>query len=252
MSPPDKQVLVVGAVDYGEADRVVQVLSRRGRASFFAPSARKSHRRFAGALEPFTTIEVELAEGRRRGLPTLASASVARSRASIRSELERIAIAAYVVELAAGVAPEGDAADELYELTVAALDRLDDRAKPVGLTTRRAFELRLLQVLGYAPSFERCLEGGCVLPEVSYLDLARGGAFCEAHRGQGRPMGPLTRAWLVGVLDGAGVFPDELGGQAPDTATRAADKLGPATQAFFSQLLGRTLHSSALLATLSL
>lgn len=253
MSSPKDLVLVVGAVDYGEADRIVHVLSRRGRASLFAPSARKSRRRFAGALEPFTTIEVQLAEGRRRGMPTLASAAVAAPRSSIRTELERIALASYVAELSAAVAPEEDAADPLFDLCASTLDRLDDLGAPVGLATRRAFELRLLAALGYAPSLERCVEGGCAIGASTYLDLNRGGIFCEQHRGGARAVGPFTLAWMNGIVGAAaGPVGDDQGGLGPEDAQRAATKLGPLTEAFFSQLLGRPLRSSALLATLSL
>ncbi len=243
---------MVGSIDHGEADRIIQVLSRRGRAALFAPSARKSQRRFAGALEPFSTIDVEVAPGRRTGLPTLTSASVSRSRVSIRSELERIALASYVVELSAAVAPEEDAADELYELTAMALDRIDNLLAPVSVATRRAFEVRLLGVLGYEPRLDACIEGDCVLDDTSYLDLSRGGVLCERHRGQGRPMGPVTLAWLRAVKQGRGETLDELADQTAESATRAASKLGLPMERFLSQLLGRPLRSSSLLATLSL
>ena len=52
----DLEALVVGGVDYGEADRVVYLLSREGRLAVFAHGAKTSKRRFQGALEPFTTI----------------------------------------------------------------------------------------------------------------------------------------------------------------------------------------------------
>ena len=252
MSPYGREVLVIGAIDHGEADRIIQVLSRRGRASFFAPAARKSQRRFAGALEPFTTIEIEIHAGRRAGLPTLTSASVTRSRVSIRAELERIALASYVAELSAAVAPDEDSADELYELAAAALDRIDDLETPVSLATRRSFEIRLLGVLGYEPNLERCAEANCALEETSYLDLSRGGAFCAAHRGPGRAIGPVTLAWLRQAKVGRGDPLDELAGQSSEAAIRASSKLGAPMEAFLSQLLGRPLRSSSLLATLSL
>ena len=43
--------IVLGAVNYGEADRIVTLLGRgTGRLSALARSARKSQRRFAGGL----------------------------------------------------------------------------------------------------------------------------------------------------------------------------------------------------------
>ena len=45
----DTPAVIVRAVDYGEADRVVTLLTRaRGKVSAIARGARKSRRRFAG------------------------------------------------------------------------------------------------------------------------------------------------------------------------------------------------------------
>ena len=115
---------MVGGTDYGEADRVVVLLTANGRLSAFAHGARKSRRRFGGALEPFTTIEMRLDTRRRGSMPTLASATARRPRLEISRGLDTIALAAYVAELGAAVAPEGDPAPELMVLVEAALDRL--------------------------------------------------------------------------------------------------------------------------------
>src|SRR5262245_33859927 len=57
--------LVLRAVDYGESDRVVTLFTREhGCVSAMARAARKSKRRFAGALEGFALIHVELSTGR--------------------------------------------------------------------------------------------------------------------------------------------------------------------------------------------
>ena len=46
------EALVLSTVDFGEADRIVTLFTRgHGRLSAFAAGARKSKRRFAGALE---------------------------------------------------------------------------------------------------------------------------------------------------------------------------------------------------------
>ncbi|HVI73863.1 MAG TPA: DNA repair protein RecO, partial [Anaeromyxobacteraceae bacterium] len=52
--------VVLRTVDYGESDRVVSLLTaERGKVSAFARKARVSRRRFGGALEPFTLLQVE-------------------------------------------------------------------------------------------------------------------------------------------------------------------------------------------------
>ena len=59
----EDEALVLGTLDYGEADRLVTLLTRRrGKLTAFAAGARKSRRRFAGALEPGTLLRARLVE----------------------------------------------------------------------------------------------------------------------------------------------------------------------------------------------
>lgn len=91
--------IVVQTVDYGEADRIVHAVTARGRVAWFAHAAKKSRRRFGGALEPFTTIEPELEVKRRQGMAVISAASTVRARLGIRSRLESLALASYAAEL---------------------------------------------------------------------------------------------------------------------------------------------------------
>ena len=51
------RALVLRGVDYGEADRILTLLTPElGRVAVLARGARKSQRRFAGALEPFAVL----------------------------------------------------------------------------------------------------------------------------------------------------------------------------------------------------
>lgn len=235
-------------MNYGEADRVVHVLTTEGRLSLFAHAARKSRRRFGGALDPFTTIRMHIEPRRRAGMPTLGSATVVLPRLGLRADLDRIALAAYVVELGAAVAPEGDPAAGLYRLVEAALDRLESTTPSVAL--RRAFELRLIDVLGYAPLLDRCCACDGPIEDVAYLDFIRGGLVCEEDRDGAGIVGPKTVEWMQRVL--AAVALDELVGVSAEWADTAARKLTVATSSFFERLIGRTLKSSDLLADLSL
>ncbi|HEX5101745.1 MAG TPA: recombination protein O N-terminal domain-containing protein, partial [Polyangiaceae bacterium] len=55
--------LLLKRVEYGEADLVLTLFTERfGRISALARAARKSTRRFGGALEPMHTLEVALEE----------------------------------------------------------------------------------------------------------------------------------------------------------------------------------------------
>jgi DNA repair protein RecO (recombination protein O) len=240
--------IVSGGVDYGDADRVIHLLTQNGRLSVFAHGARKSKKRFAGSLEPFSTITCTLSPKSAHGMPTLSSANVESARLKIRDDLSKIALASYVVELTGRVAPESAPADPLFELVGRTLDRIVDR--PVTIAARRAFELRLIDELGYRPAMETCTICG-VEPEKTFLDLAIGGVLCVDHRTTAKELGPKTRTWMSRVLDASDPADEEaeLGAEWADRAARA---LTDATEAFFSGLLVKPLSTLRLLGDVGL
>lgn len=249
MTAREVVALVAGGTDFGEADRIVHLITPMGAISAFAHGAKKSKRRFAGALEPFTTIDAELSEGKKRkgGLPTLTAATAVRVRLGLRADLERIALASYIVELSLRTAPEGQECLSQYELTVAALERLE--TEPARRALRRAFELRLLSELGYAPELSLCVQCGKD-PARTYLDLQRGGLLCAEHRGAAPEVGPKTLAWTRAVLEASALEPEA--GFDPEWADTAARKLTPAFTNVWHELVDRPLKSLALLESVHL
>ena len=238
---------VVGGVDSGEADRIVHILTDEGRLAVFAPNAKRSRRRFAGALEPFSTIDIQLTTGRTRGgLPTLSDAVVRVARLPLRRQLDTIALASYFAELGFRTAPEGQPSD-VAPLVAAGWDRLQTESGSLRL--RRAFELRLMALLGYHPELARCLHCGAST-EPGYLDLIRGGLLCAVHRGAAPVVGPKTVHWLQAVLAAPAL--DPLGGVDVEWAETAATKVTGPFSAFWSGLFDRPLKASGLLADVGL
>lgn len=236
--------IVVGGVDYGEADRVVHLLTTSGRLAVFAHSAKKSRRRFAGALDPFTTIRASITSSKKRSntMPTLASASVDRSRLPMRRDLSVIALGSYVTELSFRVAPEGEAADGIYALLEQALEWLC--VNDASLAARRTFELRLMDELGYTPLLERCVVCS-EETERPHVDFERGGVLCERHAAGSTLTGPKTITWAQAVLVADEFDPD--GSLGAEWASRAATKLTSAMGRFFDDLLSRPLKATRLL-----
>ena len=248
----------MGSRDYSESDRIIQMLTAQGRMSVFAHGARKSRRRFQGAFEPFTTIELELERKKRSGLRTVRSTTVIRPRLALRAELEKIALASYVTELASLVAPEDDPSEELYALVEETLEVL--MTNPATTVTRRLFELRLLDVLGYAPRLDVCVHCDRHLSAVSFLSFVRGGVFCEEHAENSARIGPKTLAWL-GAVYGVEIAPEARSAAFGPEADleideiwqkTAAEKLGPLVSHFYANLLGHPLKSSQLLQSVSI
>jgi DNA repair protein RecO (recombination protein O) len=233
--------IVAGGVDYGEGDRIIHLITPYGRASVFAHGARKSKRRFAGALEMFASVRASIAGRRPRdGMRTVSSAVVLDARLGIRGDLARIALATYSVEVVSIVAPEGQASEGVFRLVAELLDRLAQN--PASVALRRAFELKLYAELGYHPELDTCT----VCSEhakPAFLDLLRGGIVCASHREYAKEIGPVTLDWVRRVLLGP-LSTTDFDPVAADRAARAIR--GPMADAIGS-LVGRPLKSLALM-----
>src|SRR5262249_26693257 len=123
----EDEALVLSTRDYGEAYRLVTLLTRtRGKLTAFAAGARKSRRRFAGALEPGTLLRARLVE-RHGTTARLDAVDVLRGFGRIRDELPRIARALYALELCREPLRDAEPAPELFTLAVEWLGRLHAR-----------------------------------------------------------------------------------------------------------------------------
>jgi DNA repair protein RecO (recombination protein O) len=234
--------VVLRSVDYGEADRVVTLLSReRGKVAAFARAARASRRRFGGALELFTLVRAEAKERRGGGMLGLESVAVERGFGAIRGDLARIACASYACDLARELVRDAEPHDELFTLVVAYLARLD--AAPAQPSALRAFELGALAAAGLMPRLDACARCGGPLEDAGALPFApdHGGvvcARCAPSAGRAPRLGPSARAALAryqaGGLEAA---------EASPLGRAEAHEAREALSAFIEHHLGQRLAS---------
>jgi DNA repair protein RecO (recombination protein O) len=241
-APGKLTAIVLSAVDYGESDRVVALLSReRGKVSAFARGARASRRRFGGALQPFTLVAAEIRERAGSDLLGLDSVSPLRAFGGIRGDLARIACAGYAAELARELVRDHEPHADLFDLLLAYLGALD--AAPALPAALRAYELGALRAVGYMPSLDACARCGGPLPgERARFDPGHGGALCGACAPLAAPAAPWVSPGAQGALRRL-----QTGG----LAAAAAEPLAPpegrevreALTRFVEHLLGRRLAS---------
>jgi len=188
MRKAQSEAIVLRLTDYGEADRIVSLFTLdQGRISGVARGAKRSRKRFGGALESFAHLRLQLQLG--SGLPTLLSADILSIFPGVRADLAKIGCAAYACELVERLTPEAEPNPRLFRLLFCYLERLDQA--PSSPSDRRFFAVNLLKILGYQP------------------DLAVRGISVETA-------GLLARAMQTGRF-GSVVF--------PDAALREADLL---------------------------
>jgi DNA repair protein RecO (recombination protein O) len=195
--------VLLRSVDYGEADRIVTLLTERhGRVSVLARSARKSTKRFAGALEPFGLLEAEIAMGNAE-VGGLSSARLVRGFPSILGSLPAMTIAGRALEVVRAATPPRESDPELLGAVLELFEALSIAPRE---STRVAFVIRYLSLLGLAPQLDAC--GKCgkrpSKGQSSSFDPANGSIVCRACGGgpivlraatRERMSAATTRAW---------------------------------------------------------
>lgn len=182
MSDPGEtsRAFLLRSVDYGESDRIVTLLThKRGKISALARGARRSQRRFGGALEPFALLEVTI-ESRARGLWKLAEANLLASHAGLAEDLIRMGGAAFILELVREVTPEHEPDQRIFGLVEEVLPLLSKAEPPAVVSVVIAAELKVLALAGMSVSIDHCNACGRLVPSQKKVKFhpARGGVVC--------------------------------------------------------------------------
>ncbi len=193
MSLRSDQAIVLRAYPFGEADKVVILLSpNRGKLRTVAKGIRKTKSRFGGRLEPLTHVDVVLYEG--RNLDTITQVSIIEAFLHLRSDLDALMAAGTMVEIADLVAQEDEPAHGLFLLLKRGLEALDAGVVHPDIVT--AFLLRAAAVVGVAPALEAC--AGCgTRTGLTRFSFGAGGVLCDSCR---VPGAYALRDGIVGYL----------------------------------------------------
>ena len=180
--------LVIKCSDYGESDRIVTFISRDlGKIRGIAKGARRSLKRFGGCLEQFALVDMIIRP--RDGLSLLMEGKVVRNYKKIKADIDKIFYGSYLLDLTSSLVGEGhdDNIEDIFHLLLSGLETLEECEFDEGCV--RAYEVRILNKVGYMPSFLCCIScGNDVEPYRSRLSTVdmnigfsslKGGVFCE-------------------------------------------------------------------------
>ncbi len=221
---------------------MLTILTPFGRQRVIAKGARKIHSRLAGHIELFTHTILMLAIGRNLHIVTQSSPLDRFER--LRTNLERIGAAYYAAELTDRLIEEESENQRAFELLLGALRALDAGAAVD--PTLRAYELHLLDALGYRPQLHECATCGMTLTETTdRFSPVAGGALCPQCASADRWALPMSLPAFK-VLRYLQTQPPEIAGELRlSAATRAeAESL---LRACLRHILERDLRSLAFL-----
>lgn len=189
--------LLVRSVTFGESDIIATFFTEtEGKVSAMVRGARRSSKRFGGALEPIHELFLTL-EDKGKELCLLKEARINHPRSGITADLDAMDAAGralrWVRHLCPSRTPEPSAWSSLKTL----LDVLDARFPP--LQHLAVFGLGLLADMGYAIDFEGCVRCGKPCPEgrPAFIDAGGGGLVCMTCGGARRTIGAELRSLAV-------------------------------------------------------
>ena len=176
------RAVVIRTYDFGEADRVIVLLTRRhGLVRSVAKGVRRAKSRFGSRLQHFVDLDVQLYPG--RNLATISQAdTVNYFGAKIIEDYERYTAACAALESAERLAyADADKDPYLYEAVTCALHRMQTEDPTATLD---GFLLRAMAHAGWAPSLFDCAQ--CQRPGPHHAFHPEvGGAVCHRCRPPG-------------------------------------------------------------------
>ena len=180
--------ILLRRIEFGDYDLIVTLFTlAQGKTSAIAKSAKKSVKRFPGVLEPFSRLNVVLAQGRRKGMPVLQEASLEDPFFKIREDIIKTTYASYWAELVYLWMAEGEPQETLYRLMWHVLAELNRGETPVEVLSI-LFQMRFLSLAGFRPNFDHCHACKTCLDQIRHTsvvsDPSKGGIACptcESH-----------------------------------------------------------------------
>jgi DNA repair protein RecO (recombination protein O) len=222
----ESAALLVRSIPYGEADLVATFFTREaGILPAIVRGARKSTKRFGGALEPIHELVLTM-EDRGKELCVLKEARIQHARTALTSKLAAMEAAGRALRWVRHVCPARTPEPAVWRSLTELLDALDasetvvESALDVVLGTPQRprsmagdaprsgivdeevpqhlamFGLRLLTDIGYAIELDRCVRCGRPCPEgrSAFIDATGGGIVCTGCGGASRTISGELRA----------------------------------------------------------
>lgn len=158
MALRESEAIVLRTYPVREADLLVTLFTRvEGKVRGMARSAKKSKRRFGGALEPLTHVKAFYDVRERQELARLDSCEVIESPLASEVSYPRAVALGHIAELLDELLPDHEANDAIFRLTLSVLHVLTGPDVWMPITY---FELWLTRLVGFLPELTECVVCG--------------------------------------------------------------------------------------------
>src|SRR6202162_184928 len=158
MALKESEAIVLRTYPLRESNLLVTLFTRlEGKVKGVARAAKKSKRRFGGALEPLTYVRAIYDDRERQELARLDSCEVIESPMAGEVTYARATALAHVGELLDQLMPDREASDAVFRLSLAVIAELRGPVLWMPLTY---FELWMTRLMGFLPEVSECVVCG--------------------------------------------------------------------------------------------
>jgi DNA repair protein RecO (recombination protein O) len=177
----ESEAIVLRTYPFRESDLLVTLFTRlEGKVRGVARAAKKSRRRFGGALEPLTHVKVTYEDKERQELARLDTCEVIESPLTSEVSYPRAVALGHVAELLDELSPDREANDAVFRLAISVVRQL--RGDEIWLPVTY-FELWMARLMGYLPDLAECLTCGRPLNgSRAYFHALADGLICPEHK----------------------------------------------------------------------
>ena len=172
------EAIVLRTYPMHEADLLVTFFTRtEGKLKGVAKSAKRSKKRFGGALEPLTQVRVYYDDREKRELARIDSCDVLQSPLATAVDYPRAAALGHVAEVLDEFLPDREVNDAVYRLAASVLTNVRAGAIWGPLTY---FDLWMARLAGFLPELHVCMSCGAALDgDRAYFHVLVDGLLCR-------------------------------------------------------------------------
>lgn len=159
--PRQSEALILRTYPFHEADLLVTFFTRsEGKVRGVAKAAKRSRKRFGGALEPLTHVVAHWEEKPKQELARLDSCDIISSPLTAEVSYPRLVALSYIAEVIDQLLPDREPSDEIFRLTLAVIRQLKPDSIWMPLTY---FDLWIVRLIGLLPELNECVVCGATL-----------------------------------------------------------------------------------------
>src|SRR5262249_48320846 len=175
--PKQSEALILRTYPFHEADLLVTFFTRaEGKLRGVAKAAKRSKRRFGGALELLTYVVAHWEEKEKQELVRLDSCDIIASPLASELTYPRTVALSYVAEVVDQLLPDREPSDDVFRLALSVVKSLESGPVWMPLTY---FDLWIVRLIGLLPDLSHCTACGATLNgHRAYFHALADGLLC--------------------------------------------------------------------------